>query len=283
MLALQKKTFLQVSFVALLGLAAFSCSPAETPNPPSPTPPVNATPTTAAPVTPAPIGEVKTFTTRIIVEDHTGTWCGHCPRLAKRLDDAMVKYPNVIAIALHNGDKMETPYESALAKINSVVGYPTGVINRVSKWNETQQALEPFLNYQRNLGIGIETSINGNIISGKVKVQNGKPYTSNYKLHIVLVEDKLYYNQSNYGYNNEPNPIVNKEHNDVLRKYVGDVNGEDIPASNQVLGNVYEKSFSFDAKGYNLENCKVIAYVIDPKDGIINANRVIAGKNKAID
>jgi thiol-disulfide isomerase/thioredoxin len=291
MKALYKSTFFRV--IALVFISSMmSCeveTPPSTPPPPAtvvvtpPPPPPVVTPPPPPPVITEPIPPNGIYTTRIIVEKHTGTWCGHCPRLSKKLDDAVKKYPNIISVAVHNGD-MSSQYSSDLEGINKVTGFPTGMINRTTKWNEAPEAFTAHLDFKRTIGISIESVIDDkNNISGKVRVHNGKDYTEDYKLNIILVEDKLYYDQSNYGYNNEPNPIVKKEHNDVLRAYSTKVVGDEIPATNKKVGNVYEKTFSFDAKGFDTKNCKIIAYVSESKSGIINANKVEAGKTKVAD
>ena len=64
------------------------------------------------------------------MEDHTGAWCGWCPRGPITYRDAIKpNYPNTILVALHNGDDM------AIADGNTVIqsyitGFPSGMIDR---------------------------------------------------------------------------------------------------------------------------------------------------------
>lgn len=239
----------------------------------------NSTTTPSPSPTPTPTpGATTVYPTRVILEDHTGTWCGHCPRLGAKLDAALTTYPKLIGITIHNGDAMATSFDGPIRGINGVTGFPTGVINRAANWNETEGAILPYLNATSNIGVAIESTVAGAVVSGKVKILNGKAYTNNYKIHILLVEDNLIYNQTNYGYNGQPNPIVNKVHNDVLRLYSTNVQGDDIPVANKTFGNVYEQNFTFNTAGFNLANCKIIAYVTaNGAKEILNANEVKAG------
>lgn len=53
-------------------------------------------------------------------------------------------------------------------------------------------------------------------------------------------------------------------------------------------GKQYSKSFCFDATGYNMSNCKVVAFVVGSKystkkKGIVNVQWANAGTNKAFE
>lgn len=69
------------------------------------------------------------FSQKIIVEDYTGTWCGHCPRVGIKLDDYVVNgHPNCLVIANHgpNMDPYTFSNHAALANVfNTQALYPT--------------------------------------------------------------------------------------------------------------------------------------------------------------
>ena len=70
-------------------------------------------------------------TKRVLVEDHTGAWCGWCPIGIFAMDELYAKHPDkFIPVALHNNDKMSTPLQSQLSSVTTIGGFPSGVINR---------------------------------------------------------------------------------------------------------------------------------------------------------
>ena len=48
--------------------------------------------------------DVVNFNKRVLVEDYTGAWCGYCPRLAYRLEEAESLNDKVVPVAIHYDD-----------------------------------------------------------------------------------------------------------------------------------------------------------------------------------
>jgi thiol-disulfide isomerase/thioredoxin len=64
------------------------------------------------------------FTKKILVEDYTGTWCGHCPRVIINLDNFIKTNPNCIFVGVHNGAPFTYQYEAQMRSMFDVSGFP---------------------------------------------------------------------------------------------------------------------------------------------------------------
>lgn len=248
--------------------------------------PVNITVSTAGP---------SKYSQKVLAEDYTGAWCGYCPRVARSLDQAHAANANILTVAVHNGDPYAHPQESQLRGRWGINAWPTAMVNRKYEWNESAATLNAETTKWSPLGLAIESSITGNTISGKVKTEFNVTTSLPMVVGIILVEDGIVYPQRNYynGTAGSPffglgDPINNYVHNHTLRKFGTNIFGDDIPAAAQVKNNIYEKTFSIDATGYNLNNCSIIAFVsyntgIPNRSGLLNAQIVKAGSNQNFD
>jgi hypothetical protein len=73
-------------------------------------------------------------TQRVVLEDHTGTWCGWCPSGIQAIEDLKVLHGDkFLPVAMHNGDPMATAFQGELSSILGIAnsGYPAGSINRL--------------------------------------------------------------------------------------------------------------------------------------------------------
>ncbi len=236
------------------------------------------------------------FAQKLIVEDYTGAWCGHCPRVGIKLDEYVTNgHPNCLVIANHGPAGSADPFifsnHGTLANTFAVTGYPSVWIDRDFKWNEDLAQLDAqFTNRRPPLGIGFQTSLSGNMITAKVRVKFDVTTAVNLKLVAYLLEDGQVYPQVNYNYYNLPNPIQNYVHNGILRRTATDLFGDDIPAASQTKGTIYEKTLLVDATGYNISNCRLVAFVVQGPNNqnrkekvVLNAQTVRAGENKDFD
>jgi len=234
------------------------------------------------------------FSQKIIVEDYTGTWCGHCPRVGIKLEDYVTNgHPNCLVISNHgpSNDPYTFSNHALLANSFSVTGYPTVWIDRDLVWSEnTVQLDQRFINRRPPLGIAFQTSISGNTVNATTKVKFDVTTSVNLRLVAYLLQDGEVYPQVNYNYYGLPNPIPGYVHNGILRRTATDLFGDNIPTASQVKGSTYEKTFALDATGYNVNNCRVIAFVVQGSNNqgrkekvVINAQTVKAGLNKDFD
>lgn len=235
------------------------------------------------------------YSQKVLAEDFTGAWCGYCPRVAYSLDQVAASNSRVIGLAVHNGDPMAHPQEAQLRARWGINAWPTAMVNRKYEWNEQASVLTGETNKWSPLGLAIESNITGSTISGKVKTEFDVTTSLPLVVCIMLVEDGIIYPQTSY-YNatsGSPffgmgNPINNYVHNHTLRKFSTGIFGDAIPAASQVKGTVYEKTFSFDATGYNTAKCSIVAFVgygegLANRAGALNVQIVKAGLNQAFD
>ena len=232
------------------------------------------------------------FSQKILVEDFTGTWCGHCPRVGMPLDAYVTSHPNAVVISNHgpSSDPYTFSNHVLLANFFQVTGYPSAYINRETKWNENISQLDQAANKRAPLGIGFQTTVTGNAISGTAKVKYDVSTSVGLKLVLYLLEDGKVYPQVNYNYFGLPDPIIGYVHNNILRKTITDLYGDILPVANQVKGNIQNVNFTIDASGYDVSKCKIVGFVVQgtnnqarKENAVVNAQVVAAGQTKNFD
>lgn len=238
------------------------------------------------------------FSQKILVEDYTGTWCGHCPRVGMNLEAYANGQPNAIVIANHGPSNDPYTFSGHQALANNIYGhgtpvaiqgYPTAVVDRAFKWNEqTSQLNTQFTNRRAPVGLGFSTSVNGNLIDVTARVKFDVNTNADIKIVAFLVEDGKVYPQVNYNYFGLPNPIANYVHNGIMRAAGTHVHGDLIPKANQVKGQIFSKVMQFNATGFNVSNCRIVAFAVVGNNnqghlGVLNVQSVKVGENKDFD
>jgi thiol-disulfide isomerase/thioredoxin len=248
------------------------------------------------------------FTRKVLVEDFTGTWCGWCPLMSNALIQKEGTTPSLIVTAVHYGPNppggsTHDPYHSSLTtSLTSRYGinaYPTALVNRTSNASSTSvtgQIDFELAQGRPHAGLSIQSSLAGSTLNATVKVTFDENFSGQtVKLVAYVVEDNLKANQTNYVANNgsyvghpyysSGNPIVNFDHDHVLRASATNVLGDLIPAASTIKNAEYSKDLTFNLGAYNAANCKIIAFIItdDGSTRVINAQQVTAGQNKAYD
>jgi hypothetical protein len=248
------------------------------------------------------------FTRKVLVEDYTGAWCGWCPLMSYALIQREGNTPNLIVSAVHYGpgapggthDPWHSTLTNQLTGRYGISAYPTAMVNRnvyATSENVSNQIDFALSLGRPRAGLSINSSQSGTSLTGNVKVTFDEDFTSNtVKLVIILVEDQLKFNQTNYlsgngsysshPYFSQPSPIPNYNHNAVLRAASGSVLGELVPAASTGKNAEYTANFSFNTTGYNAANCRIIAFVMTEngsQNEVINAQRVQAGQSQNYD
>ncbi len=234
-------------------------------------------------------------TRKVLAEDYTGAWCGYCPRVGKSLEDLKTANPNLIPVAIHNGDALAFSLESQMRSKYGVSGFPTAIINRNFAWNEVNSQITNELNKWAPVGLAIESTVAGTSVNGKVKTQFNVSSTKiPVVIAIMLIEDGKVLAQTSY-YNTTVgspffglgNPITNYVQNQVLRNASTNIFGDAIPQTAVVKDNIHETTFSFNAAGFTIANCKIVAAVSyadgQARTGLLNAQVVQAGQTKNFD
>ncbi|AUC83373.1 Omp28-related outer membrane protein [Lacinutrix sp. Bg11-31] len=238
------------------------------------------------------IAAESTHTTKVMVEDYTGTWCGYCPRLATALDDTVAQNANVIPVAIHDDNEMLFPYANQMESTFGVNGFPTGKVNRTITWNESTSQPISYLSNRQNMGLAINSSINGNTITAEVKVHYDLKVGSANRIVIYLLENGLVYNQVNYynGDSSSPwyqagNPIVGFVHNHTAREVFTDVFGDVIPAADTDTGSTFTGNYTLTVPGsvQNTNKLELVAFVVGPDNKVLNVQKADLGENKDFD
>lgn len=199
----------------------------------------------------------------ILLEQHTGTWCGYCPVAEWFADSISHTNPdNIVVIGWHGPITNNDPYElnasDSLSARFGIAAYPLGVMDRnyTGAFNEDANKKPKFsqstrftstLQSKPLLDIAITTiSITSNFVSFDIEVspidKTKLPTedTANYTYVAVITEDNLISQQNNYGNGGLPDaPIANFPHRNVVRAAAGKAFGESIVLGTGDGGMIY--------------------------------------------
>ncbi|MBS9768251.1 MAG: Omp28-related outer membrane protein [Flavobacteriaceae bacterium] len=239
----------------------------------------------------------STHTTKILLEDYTGAWCGWCPGMAILIEEYVKKNKNIVPIALHfaAGADQPDPFHFdegiTLYKTFGINAFPTIILNRgnkLTKDNEITTALDKKV----NLGLAISSTLSGTTLKAKVKVHFDYPTEGNNKLVVCLLENGLISYQANYSNDdaNSPlyqrgNPIEDFEHNHVARKFLTEGLGDFIPEDKNIAGATYEKDFEITLPTSIKDSSKLdlVAFVVNDSKKVINVQKAKVGEDKDFD
>lgn len=213
-------------------------------------------------------------TTKILVEDYTGTWCPNCPRVVYHLKQAVQQNNNIIPVAIHfsrwqGDDPFGFDNINTLIQDFNINAFPTPVINRTLGffWDETYAQLENELNKTQALGLAINSNVNANNLNIEVNVRFDLNLTEpDLKLVVLLLENELLADQVNStSYYGGQNPIIDFEHNHTLRMALTGLYGETIPVDKKMYNQIYTYTFNgtIPANVVDIQNCEIVAFVID--------------------
>ena len=249
-------------------------------------------------------GAPANFTTKVLLEDYTGTWCGACPGAGVAMKSAMDGNSNIFGVGIHaggNGDPMAFAETEAMANFYNVNAFPTVFANGIdTNWNYPNMSqINTLLSSTSKLGLAVKSTINNGKIDLEVKVGYKEAINEEVKLMVYLIEDGL-------KYPNSPQAGVsdggNYEHNHVLRAIYTDKYGDVISSNNIGAGGVYTRTFTgLDIPSSVQDNSKlhIVAFVRNtytktvtwygdtytnsPHYDIYNAQEVKVGEEKAFD
>lgn len=236
------------------------------------------------------IPEIVYYKTNVLVEDYTGTWCGWCPRVSQAIKLLKEETNQISIVAVHVGDNMEISQSNTLTNTFGVNSYPHVQLNRTSKWDGDQpNNLTTVTNLTaspKKIGIALVSSLhkksNGDVgLNLKVKVQFGFPYTD-LKLVVFVLENGIIADQTNFTsyfpnldkYTASNGNPISKDfvHDNVLRKSLTAVLGDNIESSSSKSGNTFEKGFIYDIPaGYDIMKMEIVAFVVNKDKQAINS------------
>lgn len=222
-------------------------------------------------------------TKKVFMEDYTGAWCGWCPEGTVILENLKTQYPaNIIPVANHNGDGLQTTEGAAIDNGLNVTAYPNGSIDRKlfsgeskisvsrSKWatyaNQrmalTAIASVSFANFYFNPGT--------NMYEADIKVKFSSAPTAGVPLavQVYVLEDSIAATgslvQHNYSSSVQSgaDPLNNWYHNNTLRDALGGDWGftTTIP-STPAVGTTYTQHVSFSIGTWVKKQVHLVAFV----------------------
>jgi hypothetical protein len=258
--------------LALLVMAA--CKKSSDENPQPETPPADTTNNSNNTTIPT------TFTQKVLLEEFTGAWCSTCPDADYKRDQVInANSGKVIAVSVHETDGMELGLIWTLDGIFHT-NIPSGMINRTPSngnviLNQTQWMSNTTvaLGKTAKCGLKIKSTVSGTSASIEVHVGFKEVLTGTNNLTVYLIQNKVTgsgsgFNQAN-AYNassgspfyNLGNPIVNYQHNYVVKKVLTADMGDVIDVSKITPGGEYIKTFSANISGHNQSELYVVAFV----------------------
>lgn len=234
----------------------------------------------------------STHSTKVMVEDYTGTWCQFCPRLATAVEDAVAADSNIIPVAIHDDADMPFPNVNSLLSTFGITGFPSGQLNRTIVWNESVAQPVALLENRQHMGLAINSSLSGNTITAEVKVHYDLKVSENHRLVVYILENGLVYPQVNF-YNGDPsspwfgagNPIPDFVHDHTARAVITNLYGDNIPAEDTGTDSTYTRNFSVAVPGNveNSSNLELVAFVVGPDNTVLNVQQADLGENQDFD
>ena len=220
------------------------------------------------------------FTQKVLLEEFTGAWCSTCPDADFKRDQVMSSHSGkVVAVAVHETDGMEIPLIWTLDGTFHT-NIPSGMINRTPSngnvvLNSTQWMSNATvaLGKTAKCGLKIKSTVSGSNANIEVHVGFKEVLSGTNNLTVYLIQNKVTgsgsgYNQAN-AYNtssgspfyNLGNPIINYQHNYVVKKVLTANLGDVIDASKISAGGEYIKTISTSLSGLNQSELYVVAFV----------------------
>ena len=227
-----------------------------------------------------------TFKQNVVVEDFTGTWCGWCPRVSEAVRLLKQETSDAIVIAIHNGDAMQFSQEGTIRAAFNVTGFPTALINRQERWASPQPSnvsqVTGKMSGKSYASVAMESSVSGDNLDLKVKVKMGFSYKS-MKLAVYMIEDDLVYDQRNFtSYYGAADPIRDFVHDDVLRRSLTNVFGDDLPSDQVGHDKTFTRDFLYAIPpNYDKSKLKLVAFVTTGADrDIVNVRQSKLGETQ---
>lgn len=183
-------------------------------------------------------------TKHVLLEEFTGAHCGNCPMGAYYADSMLTKYPNLIAVALHN---YPTPDAMDFAEIDTIfdaygTGSPLACVDRINPGGVSTNVAQYITAWDGNIQtqlaqtalVGVAINSNWNSVTRNISAQIDLDILANlpagdYRINLYVVEDSVTgsgagYDQSNiyntmsgsqfYGLGD---PIIGYVHRHVVR------------------------------------------------------------------
>lgn len=249
----------------------------------------------------------NTFNRRVVIEDHTGLWCGNCPGGMWAIDSIKATYPNnIAAISVQNNngapsDIVVDSYDGGLSSAG-LMAFPSGWIDRTYIENPFGNGQYDFEDknswislFKKQLALlpqaGVAVTgylLEDNSIHAKAVVRTAETKSNlDWRVIFVLVEDNVegYYQKNDLtgkaswlgGWESLPGSVPITL-NDLARGIYPSFYGEkgSLPATITVGANVsYTHNITIPTVVKDINNLHLIAMVVDGTTSqVVNANMV---------
>lgn len=232
------------------------------------------------------------FKKRVLIEDYTGTWCGNCTRVSYAIDQMYDQSDKVVSVAIHNGND---PYNfigiqplKEMILPNADLELPQSRLNRTIVWTSPEpsnlQQAKSLTGNNAGLGIAMSSTVANGTVNLDVQMKFAQNYTG-LKIVVYALENHLIFKQANYtSYYGNVNPVLNYEHNHVLRQGITNLLGDSI-TEETTAGQTVTKSFSFPipANFTNPENISFVAMIVNADNLSLNARHADKNENQSFE
>ncbi|SDH03961.1 Omp28-related outer membrane protein [Winogradskyella thalassocola] len=239
------------------------------------------------------------FVRNVLIEDYTGTWCGWCPRVSYGIEQVDLATDQSVTVAIHRASTNPSsgyfdPYTynaSALENLVGLTGYPTAMLNRTITWTYPEPSnVNQIVNLASagaDVGLALTPTLSDNTISVDVKIKFGTLSVNTPKLVVYILEDGLFYNQTNYtSYYGGGGVLSNFKHDNVLRASLTDLLGSSVPSSEVFAENEYTQTITVDVPSNvtNTSNMRVVAFVVNGgNNAVYNARSASFGDTQTLE
>ena len=182
----------------------------------------------------------------VLLEQHTGAWCGWCVDGTVVMDEILELYgEQVIGVKIHSGDAMEIPEQSVIAQTLGLPGFPTGSIDRKDFGGEVflsrgswKASCESQMQKKAKAEVDCFYTLDRDtrIVKIQVMANIAEPMDFPLRFNAYIVEDDVTgvgsgYNQKNFissrpgfeghPYFNQPSTLYGYPHMKVVHKMLG--------------------------------------------------------------
>ena len=233
-----------------------------------------------------------------LMEKVTGTWCGYCPAGKIGFDEVFTTYPGqAVGVSVHTGDVMDagTDYPA----FYKVSGVPTSYLDRRGGSFNSDPKVYPTslpsevssrLNETASVGIEVYTEFDAQTrtVTGTIVARFVDYALGDLRMVVLVTEDGIIEPQANFfsgeaghPYGNDPSPIPNFEHNQVLRAVpLGEFGTSGIIPSLVSPNETYTENFTFTVPaGWNENNLHMVGIVMDYDDNFRKQKVLNASEN----
>ena len=231
------------------------------------------------------------FLHKVVMEEYTGMACRFCVRGIVYIDRMLKKYPNnFIPIAVHNYGNDVLGCDYPIYQWN---GAPSCYIDRNSLIDPSncESYIRADLNKLDPAGITMSTSYDSGkrTLSVDANTYFYKHQRGKYRLAFVVIEngcyDASYYQMNAYagsgsnmdGWENKPEKVTGMTFDHVARCAYGDLGGAIGSVPDQqaaMIANPWHCEIEIPGKVKNVENCEIVALLIDSQGHVVNADKM---------